>query len=285
LALALRSALGLHAPSARRRRCSPGLTKASVAFARPTLRLLRRAADGGRHAPRKIGLRLGLCRVALPEYVFAGHRRSHRVRGAGEQALMPRSAHATSDGRDLVRRAAFQEPAPASSWLDPRWLAAIPLGAVLAWRTATGLYARKAEAAWWIGAAAAWAPVSQIFPFLNPIADRYLYFMLPGLIGGASLWLACAGALGARRSPPRSPPSSPWSRRMARLWRDEACCCWMPPALPDGATAHAGARRAAIRRTRRRVELREACARARSLRGVRPGPGARADRDTPEFGS
>ena len=30
-------------------------------------------------------------------------------------------------------------------------------------------------------------PVSQIFPFLYPMADRYLYFILPGLIGGALL--------------------------------------------------------------------------------------------------
>jgi tetratricopeptide (TPR) repeat protein len=45
------------------------------------------------------------------------------------------------------------------------------------------------EAAWWVAAAASFAPVSQIFPFLNPVADRYLYFILPGLIGGT----LCAG--------------------------------------------------------------------------------------------
>ncbi len=30
--------------------------------------------------------------------------------------------------------------------------------------------------------------MSQLFPFLNPVADRYLYFVLPGLIGGTLLW-------------------------------------------------------------------------------------------------
>jgi hypothetical protein len=34
---------------------------------------------------------------------------------------------------------------------------------------------------------AAFLPISQIFPFLYPTADRYLYFMLPGLLGGALL--------------------------------------------------------------------------------------------------
>jgi len=43
---------------------------------------------------------------------------------------------------------------------------------------------RRVEAAWWVWAAAAFAPVSQVFPFLNPVADRYLYFVLPGLLGG-----------------------------------------------------------------------------------------------------
>jgi tetratricopeptide (TPR) repeat protein len=39
-----------------------------------------------------------------------------------------------------------------------------------------------------VAAAAAFAPVSQVFAFLNPVADRYLYFILPGLIGGGLLW-------------------------------------------------------------------------------------------------
>ena len=32
---------------------------------------------------------------------------------------------------------------------------------------------RSAEAAWWIFAVVSFAPVSQIFPFVNPAADGY----------------------------------------------------------------------------------------------------------------
>jgi tetratricopeptide (TPR) repeat protein len=80
---------------------------------------------------------------------------------------------------------AFHEPEPAFSIVDPWWLAALPLAALLIWRTAAAFRNRSEEAAYWVGAAAAFAPVSQLFPFLNPVADRYLYFILPGLIGGA----------------------------------------------------------------------------------------------------
>jgi len=83
---------------------------------------------------------------------------------------------------------AFQEPLPVLSWLDPWWLAALPMGALLAWRALVTLRRGSVEAAFWVAAAVAFAPVSQLFPFLNPVADRYLYFILPGLIGGALLW-------------------------------------------------------------------------------------------------
>jgi tetratricopeptide (TPR) repeat protein len=45
--------------------------------------------------------------------------------------------------------------------------------------------------------------VSQLFPFSNPLADRYLYFILPGLIGGTLLagraWLERPAMRGAAR--------------------------------------------------------------------------------------
>jgi len=82
---------------------------------------------------------------------------------------------------------AFHEPDPALSVFDPWWLAALPLGALFAWRTTATLRRRSDEGAWWLSAVAAFAPVSQLFPFLNPVADRYLYFVLPGLIGGGLL--------------------------------------------------------------------------------------------------
>jgi hypothetical protein len=83
--------------------------------------------------------------------------------------------------------AAFHEVAQTRSWLDGWWLAGLAMAPLLLWRIAATLRRGSAEAAWWIGAAAAFVPVCQIIPFLYPMADRYLYFMLPGLLGGVLL--------------------------------------------------------------------------------------------------
>ena len=83
---------------------------------------------------------------------------------------------------------AYHEPDPIRSILDPWALAGIAAALVLVWRIVSSLRAGREEAAWWIGAAAAFAPVSQLFPFYFAMADRYLYFILPGLIGGGLLW-------------------------------------------------------------------------------------------------
>ncbi len=98
---------------------------------------------------------------------------------------------------------AYHEPPPALSWTDPWWLAALPIGALLAARLVFSLRRRRAEAAWWTLAAASFAPVSQIVPFHQPMADRYLYFILPGLLGGA-LFLGLE--LRARLAPRLSAP-------------------------------------------------------------------------------
>jgi hypothetical protein len=75
------------------------------------------------------------------------------------------------------------------SWFDPWWLAAVPLAGVLAWRIVVTLRRREEEAAWWLAAASAWFPISQVFPFRHAMADHYLYFVLPGLLGGLVLAL------------------------------------------------------------------------------------------------
>jgi hypothetical protein len=97
----------------------------------------------------------------------------------------------------------FHEPDPTTSWLDPWWLAGIALGGFFAWRSIASLVQRREEAAWWVWAAAAYLPISQIFRFKYPIADRYLYFILPGLIGAVvfalrDVWPSWEGALRAR---------------------------------------------------------------------------------------
>jgi tetratricopeptide (TPR) repeat protein len=82
---------------------------------------------------------------------------------------------------------AFQEPEPVHSILDPWWIGGLLATVLLAWRTIAALRARSAEAAYWILAAISFGPISQIMPFMHPMADRYLYFILPGLIGGSLL--------------------------------------------------------------------------------------------------
>jgi hypothetical protein len=92
---------------------------------------------------------------------------------------------------------AFHEPEPAFSLLDPWWLGSLPMLALLGWRVLVVVRRRDVELVYWAWAVVSFAPISQIFPFLYPMADRYLYFILPGLIGGALL----AGREGLERLP------------------------------------------------------------------------------------
>ena len=105
-----------------------------------------------------------------------------RIRSVGAIAARYAWMAATS-----LNVAAFAQPDPPTSWLDPWWLAGAALLALLGLRTVQTLRARREEGAYWIFAVTAFAPVSQLFPFLFPIADRYLYFALPGLIGATLL--------------------------------------------------------------------------------------------------
>ncbi len=81
----------------------------------------------------------------------------------------------------------FHEPAPVASPLDAWVIAGLAAGLGLAVRMLVTLRSRRAEAAWWVLAAGSFVPVAQLFRFLYPMADRYLYFILPGLLGGALL--------------------------------------------------------------------------------------------------
>jgi len=90
-------------------------------------------------------------------------------------------------GATSIGVSAFHEPLAAHSWTDRWWLASLPVLGLLGWRFVVTLRRRSEEAGYWLFALFSFGPVSQIFPFLYPLADRYLYFILPGLLGGALL--------------------------------------------------------------------------------------------------
>jgi tetratricopeptide (TPR) repeat protein len=88
----------------------------------------------------------------------------------------------------------FHQPTPPASPFDAWFgLGALSLLA-LALASFDALRGRRLAAGWLALAAAAYLPVAQLFPFRYPMADRYLYFVLPGLIGAAAValspWLA-----------------------------------------------------------------------------------------------
>jgi hypothetical protein len=156
--------------------------------------------------------------------------------------------------------ATFQQPPVALSWLDPWWLFGSAATAAVTVLAIAAARADREEAAFWVWGPAAFLPVSQIFPFLYPFADRYLYFMLPGLIGGVLLLghRVAAGRLdAARRQALRTPAIAAallvcvgfgfWSHQRAGIWILEdrvladAARRW-PDGVPAGLLA---ARRAA----------------------------------------
>ena len=79
------------------------------------------------------------------------------------------------------------EPPLAVSWADPWWLGGLLGLLLLGTLTLRALRRRRTEAAWWIWAAGSYAPVSQVVATLWMISGRYLYAVLPGLIGGLLL--------------------------------------------------------------------------------------------------
>ena len=236
------------------------LAKASAACALPMAAAFTWVRGGGRREWIWLGAWAGiLILYAIPQLAAIGHIGGVEVAAFADPWVQLRTLAAVGT-RYLVMAAtgygvsAYQEPAPALSWLDPWWLTALPAGAFLAWRALQALRERREEAAWWIGAAAAFAPVSQIFPFLNPVADRYLYFILPGLLGGTLLALAGSRRM---RALPRSSLAlaaaalavvfGVQAAARARLWQNETFL-YLDAAThyPDGSTAHyLRARRAA----------------------------------------
>jgi tetratricopeptide (TPR) repeat protein len=160
-----------------------------------------------------------------------------------------------------------QELAPVTSWVDPWGLASIPLSAFFVWRIIVTLNRRSEEAVYWLGAAAGFAPISQIFPFDYPVADRYLYFILPGLIGGTLLLVRAMLICGDASRVQSRATAHAWARAglvaaaavllmftvhsyaRARLWTDETYLVVdSAQSFPDGRAAlYLNAREAAQR--------------------------------------
>jgi len=172
------------------------LAKASALFALPVavvfVWIARDPHDGWRAHWRWLGLwALILALYALPQ--FFAFERVGQAGGLYPDAWVHGRTMVAIGARYLAMAttsygvAAFHEPARALSWADPWWLAGLAAGVLLAVRSVLALVRRQEEAAWWVWAAASYAPISQVFPFLYPMADRYLYTILPGLLGAAML--------------------------------------------------------------------------------------------------
>jgi hypothetical protein len=96
---------------------------------------------------------------------------------------------------------AFHEPPPVETVLDPWFLTSVVVLGLLAWRLVFCVRERREETVYWAWALVSFAPLSGVVPLPYPMADRYLYFVLPGLIGASLLAAndtlsALAGRLG-----------------------------------------------------------------------------------------
>ncbi len=169
---------------------------------------------------------------------------------------------------------AFHEPEPARSLLDPWWLGSLLALGLLGWRLWVVLRRREPEAAWWVWALVSFAPVSQLFPFLYPMADRYLYFILPGLLGGALLAL---GEVLGRLPGPRRALASRLALAAAcglllvfgvRSW--ERARIWASPALllQDAASHYPDGVPAQLLRAKRAAQQRDGPVAAAALRAA-----------------
>ncbi len=174
---------------------------------------------------------------------------------------------------------AFHDPSPVDRFGDPWFLAGCVALLAVGARSIQVLVQRKPEAVFWAWAAAGYAPLSQIFPFPFPMADRYLYYALPGLLGGAMLasrdgiaWLT------ARLGRPALAPQFatalllagallvPWfvseARGRARLWSSRAML------MADAATNYPQGKSAALLRARQAASMGDVATTVAELRPV-----------------
>jgi hypothetical protein len=93
----------------------------------------------------------------------------------------------------------FHQPTPPASPLDAWFGLGVLALLALALASFDALRGRRLAAGWLALAAAAYLPVAQLFPFRYPMADRYLYFVLPGLLGASISGRRCGAARSASR--------------------------------------------------------------------------------------
>jgi hypothetical protein len=136
----------------------------------------------------------GLLFVVFSVFEFTAHQRSgaadavlHDTPWVLVRTMMALAMRYLVMASTSIGVSAFHEPEPAYSMGDPWWIASVLVLGLLGWRTWVAARSRSVELAYWVWALVSFAPISQIFPFLYPLADRYLYFTLPGLLGGVLL--------------------------------------------------------------------------------------------------
>jgi hypothetical protein len=133
----------------------------------------------------------------------------------------------------------FHEPAFARTWTDPWWLGGLAALGLVGARSALVLWRRRPEAAFWVWAAASYAAVCNlVLPLPFPMADRYMYFILPGLIG--AVLLAGGGAVRALRA--RAAARGVDADRAARSAARACAVAALAVLLALGARTHARAR-------------------------------------------
>jgi len=131
----------------------------------------------------------GFAVAELSAFFDTAGRAESLYQGAAEQlrshvAIVFRYAVMAATGWKL---SLFHEPAAVRSGFDPWWLSGLALMIAIAGRSLVLLRRRSAELAFWVWTVASFVPVSGLASLPYPMADRYLYFLLPGLLGG------CAG--------------------------------------------------------------------------------------------
>jgi hypothetical protein len=257
------------------------LAKPTAAFALPVAGLLDWTRDGRVRWAWLSAWALLLAGYAVAE--FATHERTGAAEPIDPDALVRLRTSLAIAARYAWMSATslgvstFHEPAPVRSWADPLWIAGAVLCAAIAVRSVVALRRRSPEVAFWAWAGASFFPISQLFPFLYPMADRYLYFILPGLLGGALFAARDLAARFAERAPawlPRAAAAVAVGLAVAFGWHAAARArIWTSPVLvlmdsarhyPSGRTAslvaarraaQAGDRDAAIAALRRAWEL------------------------------